>query len=278
MNLTHEYLSVDERNVIAAIWEKYKQFTIRPVRSTEKYYHQFIEEYAKGPLPALVFGGTPEIRSLLQQQQKQTILVDRSRVMVEAMGLLTEANVPLATTELFCECEWSSLTLADSSMQVALGDDAINMLDWGKFPVFLAEVKRVLAPGGLFACHLLVQPAEEYRRQSITDVTRLYQQGKIESFFDYASRVNFSFYDSSTYRMGWQASIAGLRAAIADGSIADDYSFIEYFKDCKSSFACPPIASWDSLVREYFQVCEIIYPTEFDYCRFEPLYILKKNG
>lgn len=276
MNLTHQYLGVTERERIVDLWKTYKQFTVRPVLSTEKYYRDIIEQHEKQVTQAFVYGGTPEIRSALQRSKIETILVDRSKVMVEAMGLLTISGIPLALNESFKEGDWLDLPIDDNSVQFALGDDAINMLDWDQFPAFLSETNRILVPGGWFACHLLVQPPEDYRRQSVSEVVKLYRKGDITSVFDFASRVNFIFYDNKTYKMGWQTSIIELRKALKEGLILDDYSFIERFKNCYSSFACPPLELWDVLVRKYFQVYEIFYPKEFDYCRFEPLYLLRK--
>lgn len=276
MNLTHEYLAVDNAERIVEAWESYKQFTVRPVVSTEKYYESLIDRKKDSLTRALVYGGTPEIRSPLQKQKINTILLDRSRAMVEALGRLSCSGLSIAPNESIIESDWRNLPVESNSVDIAFGDDAVNMLDWDQFPAFLREARRVLVPGGWFACHLLVQPLEIYRKQSVREIVELYRENKITSVFDYASRINFSFYNDSTFRMGWQVSIAGLRKALKEGLINDDFGFINRFENCNSSFTCPPLDLWEAEVRNYFEIDEIFYPEEYDYCRFEPLYLLRK--
>ncbi len=83
-------------------------------------------------------------------------------------------------------------------------------------------------------------------------------------------------YDRSTYMMGWQRSIAGLTEALRRGVIEDDAGFSQHFQLCNSSFACPPQGEFEALLAGRYEVVEVFYPTEYDYCRSEPLYVLKR--
>jgi SAM-dependent methyltransferase len=277
VNHTLGYLGVDTPDRVAANWEKYKGFTVRPVRSTGQYYATFIRQRISTSDLCLVYGGTPEIRSPLRRAGIPTLVVDRSRRMVQSLGLLADRHYPISRTEKFVKADWRALPLPPGFINFALGDDAINMVPWRSFRSFLRETHRVLTPGGLFLCHLLVAPAKVYRQQSAVEVVRQFRDGTIASIYDYASRINFTYYDDRTFRMGWQRSIAGLRALLERGAIKTDFGFSKRFSACNSIFACPPQKLWERLVVEFFSMEDIFYPKEHDYCRFEPLYLLKRK-
>jgi SAM-dependent methyltransferase len=277
VNRTLGYLGVDTPEQVAASWEKYKGFTVRPVKSTEQYYANFVRQRISKSNLCLVYGGTPEIRSPLRRAGIPALLVDRSARMVQSLGLLAHGGCAISTTERFVEADWRELPLPSGSVNFALGDDAINMVPWKSFRSFLRETHRVLTPGGLFACHLLIAPDKRYRRQSAPEVVQQFQNGIITSIYDYASRINFTYYDDRTFRMGWQHSIAGLRALLESGTIKTDFGFINRFSACNSRFACPPGNLWEQLATEFFSIEDIFYPKEHDYCRFEPLYLLKQK-
>lgn len=263
---------------IAQSWEFYKGFTIRPITSTEEYYRSVLDRFAPTGATALLYGGTPEIRSSVDAVGVDAVIVDRSPMMVKSMGLLASGGTSLLLErERVVQGDWLSLPLNNASVDLAFGDDAVNMVDWSDFDKFMAETHRVLKTGGLVACHLLIQPEEKYRQQTAADVIRQFEAGEISSEFDLASRINFTFYNKDTYRMGWQQSISGLKALLEAGLIISDHGFSDRFANCGSSFACPPQAEWEKLIEPYFSTEEIFYPTEYDYCRFEPLYLLRKK-
>ena len=276
-NPTFGYMMVSEHAAIAANWEQYKGYTVRPLPSTEMFYQSVADRFGNTDQMSLVYGGTPEIRTCAHAANLTTILVDRSPTMVYAMGLLTSEGRTLLDNERLVQGNWLHMPIRDSSVSVAFGDDAINMVPWELFGQFVTEAHRVLQKGGLFACHLLVAPEERYKHQSVVDVIHEYEAGMIESEFDLASRINFTFYDEETYQMGWQRSIAGLESLIEAGIIDSDHDFIERFSNCNSIFACPPQTEWEKLIEPFFTVEEIFYPSEYDYCRFEPVYLLRKR-
>lgn len=274
---TYGYMMVSDYSAIAANWELYKGYTVRPVQSTEQYYKSVIDRFAIADQPVLVYGGTPEVRTCVTDANLKAVVVDRSPTMVYAMGLLTSGNRMLLDNERLVQSDWLNMPFRKPLAHLAFGDDAVNMVQWKSFGKYMREAHRVLLDNGLFACHLLVQPEERFRRQSAVDVIREYEAGDIKSEFDLASRINFTFYDQQTYQMGWQRSIAGLKRSLEVGEIDSDHGFIKRFENSNSIFACPPQQEWEKLIEPLFSVEEVFYPTEHDYCRFEPLYLLRKR-
>lgn len=273
---TFGYMAVTDLESIASNWQLYKGFTVRPLPSTEDYCRSVVERFSTPEQNLMVYGGTPEIRTAIHDANRQAIIVDRSPTMVYAMGLLTSGGKSLLNRETIVQGDWLNVPLGPK-IDLAFGDDAVNMMSWQDFGKYMAEANRFLARGGLYACHLLVQPDEEYRRQSAADVIREFEERKISSQYDLASRINFTFYVEESYKMGWQQSIAGLRKLLEAGKIGSDHGFIERFTNCGSVFACPPQKEWERLIDPMFSVEEIFYPKEYDYCRFEPLYLLRKR-
>lgn len=273
---TFGYMAVSGLQDIASNWQFYKGFTVRPLSSTEKYYQSIVARFSTPEQNLMVYGGTPEIRTVIHDAGRKAVIVDRSPTMVYAMGLLTSGATEVLNRETVVGGDWLDVPLKPFA-HLAFGDDAVNMVSWESFGKFMSEAHRLLVEGGLYACHLLIQPEERYRRQSAVDVLREYEAGQIGSEFDLASRINFTFYDEATYKMGWQRSIAGLKQLLESGEIKTDYGFIERFASCGSEFACPPQKEWEKLIEPLFSVEEVFYPTEHDYCRFEPLYLLRKR-
>lgn len=276
--LTAGYLDALAIADIAAAWQQYKGCTVRPLLSMERLYRTWGAILADSSSRLLLYGGTPELRDAIHAIGAHVTIVDRSAAMVEAMGLLTQAAVPLADNETFRQADWRALPLPDGSCDLLLGDDAINMLAWGEFGAFLSEASRVLAPGGWFLCHLLVQPDEPSRRQSVVEVIHDYQIRRTASFSDFASRVNFACYDEATYQMGWQHSIARVRELLAQGVIATDEGFCKRFRLLHSRFTCPPRPAWEAHCQRWFAIAAVCFAEEYEYCRFEPLYVLRKQG
>ncbi len=279
---THGYFLKDERDEIARRWETYKGYTVRPVESTERCYQRWIENIAaklNGKMETMIYGGTPEIRNCINRIGATATLVDRSELMINAMGLLTEHGQPLSTQEKFVEADWLNIPLADNSFDVLIGDDAINMVDWSEFESYLIEASRLLRPGGSMLCHLLVKPPENLINRHVSEVIADRKSNRISSVYEYASEINFVHYNYSTYRMGWQASIAGIEREQKAGTISDDEGFCQFFQSFNSSFACPPQDEFEKLLSSLpgVEIEEIFYPAEYNYCKYEPLYHLKMN-
>ncbi len=274
---TYDYMRITEHRALADQWQKYKGFTVRPLPSTEAYYLSVAERFTTPQDQLMIYGGTPEIRTAILDAGRKVTLVDRSTLMVEAMGLLVSGKQPLAPSETLVVGDWLNLPFEKGFAKAAFGDDAVNMATWDQFPKFMQGAHTLLVDDGVYACHLLVQPEGRYRKQSVAEVIRDYEVGKIFSQEDLASRINFSFYDDITYQMGWQRSIAGLAEAKKAGDIKTDHGFTERFALCNSIFTCPPQQEFERVIEPMFKIEQVFYPTEYDYSRFEPLYLLRKK-
>jgi SAM-dependent methyltransferase len=269
------YMLTVKEEKIAQEWLKYQGYTVRPLPSTLSYYGEIIASHSE-KTKALIYGGTPELRSIFQKLRYPVTLVDRSETMVSALGSLTEAQRPFSWQEQFVACNWLAMSKLERPFDLLIGDDAINMVAWPQFEVFLQQASSLLRKGGLFICHLLVKPSDDLIYKPFSRLRDEWQERQIKSKYDLASYLNFLCWDPRTYSMGWQQTIETLgQAQLAQ--FKPDFDFIDLFGLCNSQFACPPLSEFESLVERYFSIKEIFYPQEHDYCRFEPIYVLEKE-
>jgi hypothetical protein len=261
---------------IAQEWQKYNGYTVRPLPSTVDYYRQWFAAL-KPQQTCMLYGGTPEIRTLFQTFHLPVTMIDQSEPMVRAMGSLTESGLPIAANERFIQWNWLDTHALKNKYDFLIGDDAINMVSWDDFELFLQSAARLLNEDGLFVCHLLVKPDDVLICKTFTEVVREYHCGEIKSHYDLASKLNFICFDYETYGMGWQHTIHTIGAERLNRSLTD-FNFVKLFGACNSHFYCPPQKEFENLVERYFFIEEIFYPHEHDYCLYEPVYILRKKG
>src|SRR5579872_5079684 len=102
------YMLTHDQQKIATEWEKYKGYTIRPLSSALSYYSEIIASHPS-KTKFMLYGGTPELRTLFQRLRYPLTLVDRSPDMVAAMGLLTCAQRALSSNEHYLKKDWLQL-------------------------------------------------------------------------------------------------------------------------------------------------------------------------
>lgn len=270
------YMLVSNEKVIAEEWKKYAGYTVRPLPSTCAYYKDLIQSNPNKE-SFLIYGGTPEIRSIFQELNLNVTLTDQSELIVRAMGYLTSAAIPINANEKLILTNWLNLEgVANNSCDLLIGDDAINMVEWTQFELFLSNASRVLKSNGLFICHLLVKPDECLITNKVDDVIREYENGIIRTQYDLASRLNFICYDNKSYAMGWQNTIEQLGINQLN-QFKPNFDFMSTFGQCNSKFYCPPQEKFERLLDNYFHIDEVFYPHEHEYCQFEPVYVLRKK-
>ncbi len=270
------YMLVSSEDGICREWKKYEGYTVRPLPSVTKYYEKMVRQYGRQSA-CLMYGGTPEIRSIFRHEKIDITMIDKSEMVVKSLGKLADAGVSITENEHFLLTDWlNTKSMPKKHYQFVIGDDAINMVDWNNFNTFLKNTHDMMADDGYFICHLLLKPDDEYINKEFIDVYDEYQNGIIKSKYDLASRLNYICYDKKSYAMGWQQTIGRLGIEKLN-KFKPEFDFCDIFGRCNSRFFCPPEDEFEALVSRYFTVKEIFYPHEHDYCLFEPIYLLQKK-
>jgi hypothetical protein len=270
-----QYMLTSCEEKIANEWRQYVGYTVRPLPSTVNYYQEIFKHY-HNQQAFLMYGGTPEIRTLFQDVNFNVVLLDRSAEMVRAMGRLTSSQTPIAANEQFVEMNWLHTHSLEKKFDLLIGDDAINMVSWKYFALFLQNAANMLEQNGTFICHLLVKPEDALIHQSVDEVMMQYQAGQIKSQYDLASRLNFICYDKISYAMGWQQTIRKIGKNKLN-QYAQIFNYVDTFGLCNSQFYCPPQHDFECLANIYFTIEEIFHPNEHEYCLYEPVYLFKKR-
>jgi SAM-dependent methyltransferase len=135
---------------------------LRPAPEDVAVYEREVAAWAgrHGPPRALILGVTPELCRLPWTAGARVVAVDRTRAMIEAVW-------PGLRSAVVCG-DWTALPFRSGSRDVALCDGGFHLTTHPDGQArFAAELRRVLAPGGLCVLRLFVPPAE---RESADDV------------------------------------------------------------------------------------------------------------
>lgn len=104
---------------------------------------------------ALVLGGTPEVAALAWPTDATVLTVDLSS------GVLRDVwrpAVPPGSRAIAVRGDWRRLPAPDSTVDVVLGDGSLNSLPGLVAADVVADVGRVLRPGGLLSVRVYVAP------------------------------------------------------------------------------------------------------------------------
>lgn len=131
---------------------------------------------------ALVLGVTPELCTLTLDGIGRLIAVDRSAAMIRH----TWPGPVRAMDGALC-ADWRRLPLADASVDVVLGDGALNALPTlDEYQALGRELARVLRPDGRCVLRCFVQPPV---RESVDEVIAALERGEVGSFHALKWRV-----------------------------------------------------------------------------------------
>lgn len=117
----------------------------------------------------LLLGVTPEIAKL----GLRGIAVDRNAQMIERVW-------PRPVNWQVTQGHWLQLPLPNNSVQQVVGDGALTMLRFPQeYPLFLAELQRVLSPKGKIVLRLFAAPEQA---ESMGEIRQALTRGEIRSF------------------------------------------------------------------------------------------------
>lgn len=150
---------------VASVWSHVGP-PLRPSAEDLGFFAQAVAETRAPPgssaLRGLILGVTPELYALPWPDPAQVVAVDRSPEMIEHVWPGPPSQIRLA--------DWREAPLAAASIDVALCDGGLQLLDW---PDGQAQLRRALAQriatGGTFAVRLFLPPAERESPDQVVD-------------------------------------------------------------------------------------------------------------
>lgn len=144
---------------IADMWSTYFTPPSRISSEEAEKYREWLKQFKENkPLKALVLGATPEIRDALNELEYQTTIMDINMEMILAMNSLLKTKNP---NEIIVRANWLDNPLQSGYFDVIIGDAILPNIPWNKREVLLSEIKRLLAPGGVFITRAFCMPKEK---------------------------------------------------------------------------------------------------------------------
>jgi len=274
--MTKKYILESDIEKIAQDWQEWKGTTVRPLREHEQIYEKHFKRVSEGKAKPrlLVLGATPELRTLGHKYGYQVACVDRSLEMQQAMGLLTKGN---GGKEEFVQGDWQEVELPEGHYDLIAGDDVLNMLAWPSWKGFLIKLKNSLKKEGYFLTHLIVRHAPEWLSDKIENVFKKYEEGIINNQQDLLVRAAITMYEPSTYQFSWQKFVKKVKELKETGKIKSDFGIYEKYKRFAGVSILPPQQEFEKIAEKHFQIISVDYASQFEYCQFEPVCLLKRR-
>jgi SAM-dependent methyltransferase len=197
---------------------------------------------------ALLLGVTPELATMAWPEGTRLWALERNPDMIASV--LPTARLPAGAEAV--GGDWRAMPFADGSFDIVLGDGCFTTL---RFPedhrVVAAEVRRVLAAGGLLIIRLFVAPEE---REPLAAVGDDLWGGRIGNLHVLKWRIAMAIHEDGGVRLGdiWNA----YRAVVPDPSrlvreldwSEETTGTIEVYRDSDARYAFPTLAAMRGLL------------------------------
>lgn len=192
---------------------------------------------------------------MLPWPRESTVLaVDKSETM---LGVLWAGAGDVASARAVCG-DWRALPCEDASIDVVVGDGCLTTLAYpGDYRALVAEVRRVLAPGGRFVMRAFMPPAV---REEVSAVAEDLAAGRVAGFQAFKWRLVTAVHAAEGARAtlgavwdAWHAMVpdpAALAARVGwDPAV---FGTIDAYRGTSTIYSFPSLAELRALVGETF--------------------------
>lgn len=256
----------------AQLWRRYGP----PARPTEGDIRIF-ERHARRAVRdktgwALVLGATPELRDLLAKMSFRVTAVDNGLRMLLAMTtLLTQ----VAERENLVVGEWLTLPFGDDLFDLIIGDRSFNMLPVSRLDSLMVELWRVLRPEGLLSTSLYVHAIGRPLQQVLSE----WGLGKSRIFADLWFWALYSSYDETSQTVDTKSYLDELDKLYEDGHLPQStYRLFRNIEKRPGKITVPKSADFESLLAKYYTILSKEHSSDFDFCKFTPVYLAQKQA
>lgn len=238
---------------------------LRPCEEDSELYWRAVSDHVGGLAAprALILGVTPELAQLPWPSAGHLTAIDRSPDMIARVWPADDLPCP---GEAQC-AHWHETGLPDASIDVILGDGALSALPSGKaYAGVIAELHRVLRPGGRFALRSFCRPDEQ---EPIDRVFASLEAGAIGSMHALKWRIAMALQPSlddgmmvSAIRDCFNDHLPD-RAAAAErfGWPIEEVDTIDAYTDSKMTLTFPTLGEITEAVAGRFAVRHVAHPS-----------------
>ena len=235
----------------------------------------------------LVLGATPELRDLAIGLKCETVAVDNSRAVLSIMQtVMKHAN---CDKDIFVLAKWQDIgkLFSPISFDAVLADVAVNNIGISDQFRLMADVKKLLRPGGLFINRHTVY-LDKMPIQSVEYFYQQYKKGIINwLFFWWCAIGYYTKYQPKVYNPKnkcWLAkqAFSAVDKAIKNKEIKLTKADILKIKNLaahadKVHHYTYPKSQWEKIARRYFNIVAVAPTFRWDYALSCPIYVYKKR-
>lgn len=213
-------------------------------------------------LAVLVLGVTPEIIQLPWQKNTRLISLDNNLVMIESvLPRKTPYIQPIPIS-----ANWLNLPLAESSIDLVIGDGCYNSLAGSNYSCLTKEIHRVLKPDGMCIMRFFLQ-AES--RESIESIIKPFSSRQNFSFHAFKLRLLMGLQEKLNkgvhLRKVWEFWDNYFRTMVDEAKQQLGWSdavisTIDNYKDSPVFYTFPRLTDVRKIVKQYFTEEEIFIP------------------
>lgn len=210
-------------------------------------------------LEVVVLGVTPELVQLPWPAHTRLHAFDHSAEMIATVWQ-PHPRVPSAAQQ----ASWQRLPLPDGSVDAFVGDGSLNALPTtGDYPEVLAELVRLLRPGGSLCLRCFIRPDA---RESLDAVAAAVAAGEVRSFHALKWRVAMALSEAPSFSVAVADIHAAFESAFPDrgrlsettGWPAEAIATIDAYKGTQTRYTFPTMAALKAVCAPYFEVQEVL--------------------
>ena len=208
----------------------------------------------------VVLGVTPELVQLPWPAHARLHAFDHSAEMIASVWQ-PHPRIPSSAQQ----ASWQHLPLPDQSVLVFVGDGSLNALpDLSDYPDVLAEVVRLMRPGGTLCLRCFIRPDV---RESLYAVAAAVAAGRVGSFHALKWRVAMAISEGPAFSVAvadihdaFEATFPDReRLASSTGWPVEVIGTIDAYKGTQTRYTFPTMAALKAISAPFFEVQEVLY-------------------
>jgi SAM-dependent methyltransferase len=226
---------------------------LRPGHEDVTIFQRLVAEWGPRAPRALQLGVTPELATMRWPEGTRLLAVDRSDGMIEHVW--PAQPYPGACVVLG---DWCNLVLADASVDVIVGDGCFMQQPYPRgYAVLAAELRRVLAPGGVFVMRAFVRPTVP---ETVDALLAELAAGRITQFHVFKWRLNMALQRDpesgvclhEIWRSFYEAFSSVAQLAERTGWPLESIETIDAYRESDARYTYPSLAELSEAVAPYF--------------------------
>lgn len=257
---------------IAKEYHKLAYPPLRPSKDDLRVFEKTLRAAGIGPQSrVLVFGSTPELRDLALRHGASVTAADHSPQMMAAM---TQLMVENRQREEQLTADWLGIPRDDSSYDIAMGDNFLNMLPSHLSAALVNEISRLPKPGGHVVATFMFLPPDD---KKLEDLVAAFESDQIalgdlvffanRTTWNPETRMNFTGDSLGRIEQLCELGKAGQKTREAIAPLGHQHFYI----------TLPPEQEMDELLEQRFEIKAKEPGRDFPCCPYRPVYLLRSK-